>query len=119
MRYLIAEQWWVFLCAGTAIGILSGATLGSIIGSYVTEDTYIIIAEVNIGVVEQGGGDSKTTIIFSSSDIQEHNERTGLKHFRERLSTRISVYAGGRNVKQYQIAAGVRQRFGHILSDII
>jgi len=105
--------------AGTAIGILSGATLGAILGSYVTEDTYIVIAEVNIGIVTPESGESKTTIVFSSSKFEEHHERTGFKQFSGRLSTRIAAYAGGRNVKQSQVAAGVCQRLSHILADII
>ncbi|MFH2061057.1 MAG: complement resistance protein TraT [Pseudomonadota bacterium] len=105
--------------AGTAIGILSGVALGAIIGSYVTDDTYIVISEINIGLIKPESGESKTTIIFSSSNRDERREQTGFKHFHKRLSTRVAAYAGGRSVKQSQIADGVRQRLSLILSDII
>lgn len=105
--------------AGTAIGILSGVALGAIIGSYITEDTYIVVVEVNIGVLVPDTGETSTTIVFSSSKKEENKKSTGFKTFRERLSTRVAAYAGGRNVQQMRIADGVRNRLIRILSDII
>ena len=54
------------LDAGTAIGVVSGATLGAIIGSYITDDTYIIVAKVTIGLNETTESNRKT-INFGSS----------------------------------------------------
>ena len=104
---------------GTAIGVISGLTLGAIIGSHTTDDTYIVISEVNIGVVDNESGESTTTIIFGSNRREEIKEKTGFKRFREHLSTRLAAYAGGRNAKQSQIADGVRKRLVSILRDII
>jgi len=105
--------------AGTAIGLFTGATLGSIIGSYVTDDTYIILVDVNIGIVRPQSGITDTTIVFSASKKEKYQERTGVTHFSEKLHTRIAVYAGGRNVIQNQIAGGVKERMKSILADII
>jgi hypothetical protein len=100
-------------------GIIAGATLGSIIGSYVTEDTYIIVANVSLGIVEPKQGKKETTIVFSSSKKKTKKEDTGFKSFRQRISTGISVFAGGRNTPQSEITEGVRQRFTRIISDVI
>lgn len=105
--------------AGTALGILSGATLGAIVGSYVTDDTYIVIAQVSIGILAPDIGKTSTTIVFSSSEKKSLSEHSGVNHYRQQLSTGIAVYAGGRNVQQSQIATGVRERLIRIVSDII
>jgi len=104
---------------GASVGVISGATLGSIIGSYVTDDTYIIIAEVSVGVMQRDSGKTKKTVVFSSSKKYENTESSGVKRFSKRISTRLSVYAGGRNVGQNQISEGVRKRIIRIIKDII
>ncbi len=108
--------------AGTLAGTLVGATLGSIIGSNVTDDTYLIIAEVSLGVTDSISGaptDTKTITFSSSPKLQEDKVASNFKPFREVLRTKIAVYAGGRNVTQQQIAAQVRQRLINIVSDSI
>lgn len=106
----------------TAAGVLVGATLGAILGSYVTEDTYIVIAEVSLGVTDSigGGQGDKRTITFSSSPpLQEEISSGNFRPFREVLRTKVAVFAGGRNVSQYQIQSEVRQRLIRIVNDII
>jgi hypothetical protein len=105
--------------AGLAIGVISGAALGAIIGSYVTEDTYIVVARYNVAVADQYRGEKKTTIVFSSSGTQQKTERSNVKPFEQRLSSGIAVYAGGRNTPQARISDQVRQRFARILTDMI
>ena len=107
---------------GTAAGTVLGATLGAIIGSYVTEDTYIVVAEVSIGVTDSVGGDNnnKKTITFGSSpQMQEEFIPRNFRPFREVLRTKIAVFAGGTNTSQQQIADYVRQRLVSIVSDSI
>jgi hypothetical protein len=107
---------------GTAAGILSGVTLGSIIGSYVTDDTYIIITEVSIGVTDSldNNHSNKKTITFSSSPkMQEEDIPQNFRPFREVLRTKIAVFAGGRNIRQQQITEQVKQRLVNIVCNII
>lgn len=104
---------------GVGAGILAGATLGSIMGSYVTDDTYIVVAEVTLGLVDPERGGRETTIVFGSGQKRSEEEEPAFRRFRESTSTGISVYAGGRNTPQDRIADGVRQRFARIISDVI
>ena len=104
---------------GAAAGIVTGATLGTVIGSYVTEDTYIVIARVNLAIMKLEPKDDGTTIVFSSSQKKEHRKRKAVRAFQQRLRNQIAVYAGGENTPQATIAGNVRQRFIRILSDII
>lgn len=106
----------------TAAGLIVGATLGSVIGSYVTEDTYMVVAEVSVGVTDSVGdsGNDKKTITFGSSPkMQEEIIPKNFRPFREVLRTKISVFAGGTNTTQQQIADQVRQRLVGIVSDTI
>lgn len=71
--------------ADTAAGVLAGATLGAIIGSHITDDTYIIVSEVTIGVTDAPDEDTDTKVIRfdSSPDLQKEKSRSNFKPFRE------------------------------------
>ena len=105
--------------AAEGIGIVTGAVLGSIAGSYQTKDTYIIIAKVNVGIMDSKSGKITRSITFSSSPKLQEEEDDGFKRFKEVVSTEIAVYAGGRNVQQSEIVNEVRRRLVRIVSDII
>lgn len=105
--------------AGEAIGILAGATIGAIAGSYVTDDTYIIISRVTIGVIDQVDKHKKTITFSSSPKLQEEENDSGINAFQEVLTTRIAVFAGGPNVDQSEIVQGVKKRLHNIISDVI
>lgn len=102
--------------AGTAAGALAGATIGSIIGSNVTDDTYIVVAEVSIGVTDAASAGS-STITFSSSPPMQRQSTGAVNPFREVLRTKIAVYAGGRNTAQSQVADEIRRRLVDIASN--
>lgn len=106
--------------AGTAIGILAGATIGSILGSTQTDDTYIVIAEVTLGVADPRSetGSTKTVVFGSSPDLQP--ERTsGIRQYRSTDRTRVAVYGGGRNTAQSAVAGEVKRRLIRITADVI
>lgn len=104
----------------TAAGAIVGATLGAILGSYVTDDTYIVVAEVTVAVPDGRSGSTERTIQFGVDGQAEADTRkSGRRRFEEQIRSGIAVYAGGRNATQAEIAAGVRQRFGRILADVI
>lgn len=106
----------------TATGVIAGATLGAVLGSYVTDDTYIVVAEVSIGVTDSLGDDNnnKKTITFGASpQRQEEFIPKNFRPFREVLRTKIAVFAGGANTSQQQIADQVRLRLLGIVSDAI
>jgi hypothetical protein len=106
----------------TAAGVVAGATLGSILGSFVTDDTYIIITDVTFGIVKDRKQREGKTVTFSRSKEPWEDEDEDLKlqrGFRDTVSTQVAVYAGGRNVRQSEIAQEVRERMVRIVSNII
>ena len=105
--------------AAEGIGLVAGATLGAIAGRYVTDDTYIVVAKVNFGILDQKSGKTVKTISFSSSPKLQEEEDDGFKRFREVANTKVAVYAGGRNVSQAEVVKEVRDRLIRIVSDII
>lgn len=110
-----------------ASGTVAGATLGSIIGSYVTDDTYIIVAEVTVGVPRMVRRVPAQAVTFSRSPLpyedederREREERRQARGLKDSRTTQVAVFAGGRNTPQAAIADQVRQRFARILSDVI
>lgn len=107
--------------ASTATGLLAGATIGAIIGSYITDDTYIVIAEVSIGVSDSpdSSSDKKVIRFDSSPQLQEEKSSGNFKAFRQINKTRVAVYAGGRNMSQDQVAEQVKLRLIDIVRDVI
>lgn len=109
---------------GTAAGAAAGATVGAVLGSFVTEDTYIIIARVTFGVIKRYKK-SKKKITFSRSeklkniDDPDEDEKVYKQAFKKAYSTDIAVFAGGTNTPQSDIAEKVRQRIVRIVSDFI
>ncbi len=61
----------------TTIGVIGGATLGSIIGSFVTDDTYIFVAKVTVGIIKGTPKRNEKSITFSRSIIGD--PKTGKK----------------------------------------
>ena len=106
--------------SGTTTGTVAGAALGAVLGSYVSDDTYIVVAEVTLAVPDERSGQSERVIQFGvDDDAESRSENTGRRRFDETLGTRIAVYAGGRNTAQAEIVAEVRRRLAHILADVI
>lgn len=102
-----------------AAGMIAGATLGMIAGSYAHDDTYITVAEVTVAIADQYRGSTKKTVIFSASPPMQEAPRSSIKPFEDILRTRVAVYAGGRNASQAQITRGVRERLVRIVADAI
>ena len=102
----------------------AGAELGHIIGSYNTQDTYMVIARVTFGVMKPYKSSHKR-VTFSRStkirDIDDPNEDEKIYRntFKETFTTEVAVYAGGRNLSQSEIVEEVRKRAVRIVADFI
>lgn len=109
---------------GKVAATTSGAALGHILGQYATEDTYMIVAQVTFGVVEPYKL-SKKRVTFSRSeklaniDDLTEQEKIYARGFKKTFATQFTVYAGGRNLSQGEIAEQVRQRAVRIAADFI
>jgi hypothetical protein len=102
----------------TAGGALAGAALGGLIGSAVTDDTYIVVAEVSIGV-NSAASTERTVITLGSSPPLQRQTTAGLVPFREVLRTKVAVYAGGRNLGQQAVVRELRRRLLDIASNTL
>lgn len=109
---------------GRLTGLASGAALGQIVGTFPTEDTYMIVAQVTFGVVKKRNV-SKRRVTFARSekisnlDDPKAEEKVYARGFKKTFTTQFTVYAGGRNLKQSEIAEQVRQRAVRIAADFI
>lgn len=109
---------------GKIAATTSGAALGHIMGQYATEDTYMIVARVTFGVVKPYKISQKR-VTFSRSEklanIDDPNEdgKVYARGFKKTFSTQFTVFAGGRNLGQGEIAEQVRARAVRIAADFI
>jgi hypothetical protein len=106
------------LSQGTAIGVVSGATLGAILGSYVTNDTFIVIAAFSFSVFDSRTGVSERGITFEGSPRLVERD-ADFRPARMILHNQFAVFAGGRNTTQSAIAEQVRQRSARIAADMV
>lgn len=104
---------------GTVIGTVSGATAGAIFGSYSTQDTYLMVADVVLGIMGKPFPKKETMISFGDTHIEKRSEHAGFRHFTSVEKEQVAVYAGGSNVKQNEIINGVTARLERILKDIM
>ena len=103
----------------TAGAVIGGATLGAILGSYIAEDTYIIVSEITIGVVDQRRGKTEETLVFGASKRKMKTRKRAYKGFTRHVRSKIAVYAGGNNIPPSRVAAEVDQRLVRIIGDVI
>ncbi|HAS89604.1 MAG TPA: hypothetical protein DCS48_09925 [Desulfovibrio sp.] len=101
------------------LGSASGAAIGAIVGQYATRDTYIMVADVVLGIVDKYAKKRKSIVQFDDTQIKWEDEDDGFSAYRTRESIQAAVYAGGDNTPQSQIVRGVTLRFKRILQDII
>jgi hypothetical protein len=99
-------------------GVLSGLALGAIAGAYVREDTYVVVAEFVLATPQARPPRHEKTVTFGTGAAARQQDEA-FRPFAEAASTRIAVYAGGRNLPQARIAGPVRQRLAAILADVI
>lgn len=109
---------------GRLVATSSGAALGTVIGQHATEDTYMVVADITFGVVKKHKV-SRRRVTFSRSekitnvDDPLEDEKVMAAGFKKSFTTQFTVYAGGRNVSQSEIAEQVRERAVRIAADFI
>ena len=100
-------------------GTIAGATIGNILGSYQREETFIIIAEVTLGLLDKNRGVEEKKITFGKTGKTKKQRVSEFQSFRDKISSQIAVFAGGRNISSGTISEEVKKRFEIILADII
>lgn len=112
---------------GRITGPVAGATLASIMGSYLTQDTYIIISAFSFAEIKGGKKKTGKTITFSRSfdpkwddeDREEKEEWRTRRYLKNVVDNHVAVYGGGTMVSQDEIAQDIRKRIIRIMSDMI
>ncbi|MBF0626508.1 MAG: hypothetical protein HQL82_17100 [Magnetococcales bacterium] len=106
-------------------GMAVGAGIGAILGTYVTDDTYIVVTEVTLGLTDRR--QKKTSDISfgeppryeDPEEETEWQERRQVTRFRKIHKITVASYAGGRIPDRQQVVQGVRERLATILADVI
>jgi hypothetical protein len=104
----------------TAIGAMSGAGVGAILGSYVTDETFAAVSMISIAIPRSKKEARRSDIYFSESRRRiKKQERRVLRQYRYKYDLQAAVYAGGENISQSDIAAAVRKRLYRIAANIM
>jgi hypothetical protein len=110
------------------IGAGSGAILGAIAGSSLQDviranneiNTYLVLCDVNIGIVQQ---ESKSRDDFKIGGNRiEHKfdeDRLTFESFALKETLKISVYAGDRVENKFKVIQAIQDRLARVVSNII
>jgi len=106
--------------ANTAIGAVSGAGIGAILGSYVTDETFAAVSMISVAIPRSKKEARESDIYFNESRRRiKEQERRVLRQYRYKYDMQAAVYAGGGNVSQSDIAEAVRKRLYRIAANIM
>lgn len=104
---------------GAVIGTTAGATVGAILGGYHTEDTYLLVSEITLAVMDAVADSSQNVLSFGGTDIFKKNIQKEYRTFNSVEKQQVAVYAGGNCIEQGEIIKGVSARLRRILKDVI
>jgi hypothetical protein len=104
----------------TGMGMVSGAGIGAILGSYVRDETFAVIAQISVAIPRSKKEAPKSTIVFSESRKRRKEKmRRVFRQYRHKYDITAASYAGGTNIDQADIAQQVRERFCRIIANIM
>jgi hypothetical protein len=107
---------------GTVLGGVAGATIGQILGSAMRNDTYIVVTQIFLGIMDREAQSTSRTIVFDRSrrpKEEEDEDDAYYEPYRQALDARLAVYAGGSGVPQSRVVGPVRDRLLRILRDMV
>lgn len=105
--------------SGAILGSATGASIGALLGSFIRENTYIVITRISYGVRKLRGKSGRVVTFSRSEKIDEDPQafRDGFRRFHD---FDVSVYGGaGLNIAQSRVTEGVRERLLRIVGDAI
>lgn len=105
--------------SGALLGAIAGATLQEVLRSSNDYDTYLVLSDVNIGVVKQENK-RKDFFVIGGNRIEQRDEENGtFESFAMRENLKVAVYAGDRRERRAQVMNAMQDRLTHVLSNLI
>lgn len=105
--------------SGALLGAIAGATLQEVLRSNNEYDTYLVLSDVNIGVVKQENK-KKDFFVIGGNRIEQREEENGtFESFAMRETLKVAVYAGDKRERRAQVMDAIQDRLARVLSNLI
>lgn len=106
--------------SGAILGAIAGATLQDVIRVNSENDTYVVLCDVNIGVVRQESKNKDSFVI--GGNRMEHkpdDERGTFESFAIRDTVKVSVYAGDKRENRARVTQAIQDRLARVVANLI
>ena len=106
--------------SGAILGAIAGATLQDVIRSNNEENTYIVLCDVNIGIVRQENKRRDSFVIGGTRiERDKQDDEATFDSFAIRDNVKVSVYAGNKKASRAQVTQAIQQRLARVVSNLI
>lgn len=108
---------------GAVLGAVVGTTLEQVIRSHGSRSTFLVLCDVNIGIVRQEDT-RKDRFMIGGNKIEQRNidnerDEATFTNFALRDTIRIAAYAGNESGMEYQTITAMIDRLGRVVANLI
>ncbi|WP_035225400.1 complement resistance protein TraT [Paracidovorax oryzae] len=105
--------------SGALLGAVAGATLQEVLRANNEYDSYLVLSDVNVGVVKQENR-KKDFFVIGGNRIEQRQEDNGtFESFAMRETVKVAVYAGDRRERRGQVMDAIQDRLARVLSNLL
>jgi hypothetical protein len=106
--------------SGAILGAIAGSTLQDVLRSNNEYDSYMVVCDVNIGVVKQENQKKDFFVIGGNRIQREQDDDNGtFESFALRETVKVSVYAGDRRENRASVMGAIQDRLARVVSNLI
>lgn len=106
--------------SGAILGAIAGATLQDVIRANNEYNTYVVLCDVNIGVVRQESKSRDSFVIGGNRfEHSREDERATFDSFAIKDTVKVSVYAGDRPESRARVTQAIQERLARIVANLI
>ncbi|MDR7150776.1 outer membrane lipoprotein SlyB [Hydrogenophaga palleronii] len=106
--------------SGAILGAVAGATLQEVVRAHNEYDSYLVLCDVNLGVVRQESK-SRDSFVIGGNRIEhkEEEERATFDSFALRETVKVAVYAGDRRENHGYVIQAMQDRLSRMVANLL
>ena len=106
--------------SGAILGAIAGATLQDVLGSNNEYNTYVVLCDVNIGVVRQENKKRDNFVIGGNRfERESQDDPHTYDSFAIKDKVKVSVYAGDKKENRARVMQAIQERLGRVVANLI
>lgn len=110
----------VSTASGVVLGAVAGATLQEVLRAHNEYDSYLVLCDVNIGVVRQENKARDSFVIGGNRmEHKRDDERATFDSFAMRETVKLAVYAGDRRENLSYVVGAIQDRLSRVVANLI